>query len=109
MMTIGLEVPQSMNSREPLETVLHFAATQTMCAAIEDLAIHLNITNAAVIRLALEDYLCKLEEENTVDYFRRRDDETAIDDEDLESYECFDRKVRERNNQLTPFHERISL
>jgi hypothetical protein len=83
MMTMTLEVPQPIKSHEPLEKVFNFLMTPTMYAQMEYFSAGLSMSKGALIRLALEDYLIKLEVEDTVDYFRKMDDENSIEPQDL--------------------------
>lgn len=76
-MTTILEAPQSMKSREPLEKVFNVLFTTTMYAEIEHHSAHLSISKGALIRMALEDYLRKKEEEDALDYLRRMDAEQS--------------------------------
>ena len=84
-MTMTLEVSQPIKSHESLEKVFNFLMTPTMHNEIERLSAHFRISKGSLIRLALEDYFCKLEQEDTVDYFRKMDDENSIKHQDLES------------------------
>ena len=64
-MTTILETPHSMKSREPLDKLFHVLFTPTMYTEIESLSAHLSISKGALIRLAIEEYLSKLDEKNT--------------------------------------------
>ena len=77
MMTTTLEVPQSMRSREHLEKLFHVLMTPTMYTQIENHSAHLSISKGALIRLAMDDYLRKREEEDALDYLRRMEAEQS--------------------------------
>ena len=66
-MTTILETPHSMKSREPLEKLFHVLMTPTMYTEIESLSVHLNISKGALIRFAIEEYLSKVDEKNTIE------------------------------------------
>ena len=66
-MTTILETPHSMKSREPLEKLFHVLMTPTMYTEIESLSVHLRISKGALIRFAIEEYLSKVDEKNTIE------------------------------------------
>lgn len=72
-----VEAPQSMKSHEPLDKVFNVLFTPTMHTQIEHHSTHLKISKGALIRMALEDYLRKREEEDALDYLRRMDAEPS--------------------------------
>jgi len=76
-MTTIQDIPQSMRSREHLEKLFHVLMTPTMYTQIEHHSTYLKCSKGALIRMAMDDYLRKKEEEDALDYLRRMDAEQS--------------------------------
>lgn len=77
MMTTTLETPQSIKSQENLDKAFNVLFTPTMYTQIVNHSKHLSISKGALIRIAMEDYLHKREEDDALDYLRRMDAEQS--------------------------------
>ena len=64
-MTTTQDVPQSMKSHEPLEKVFNVLFTPTMYTEIESQSTQLRISKGALIRCAIEEYLHKVDAEQS--------------------------------------------
>jgi hypothetical protein len=102
MMTTTLEAPNALKSPEHLKRLFHVLMTPTMYTEIETLSVNLNISKASVIRIAIEEYFCKLQEEDRLDYARKMDDQNSCEHQDLESQESFWPKCETNNQQSFP-------
>jgi predicted DNA-binding protein len=87
MMTTTLEAPNALKSPEHLERLFHVLMTPSMYAEIETLSENLNISKASVIRTAIEEYFCKLQDDDRMDYCRKMEDQYSCEQQDLESPE----------------------
>ena len=81
MMTTTLETPQSMKSREPLEKVFNVLFTPTMYTEIAHHSNHLNISKGNLIRFAIEEYLQKLQDQESMAYAQQMDYQNSCERE----------------------------
>jgi len=70
-MEITLDPLLPPKSRECLEKLFDLMLTPILCAEVANTSVRYGVSNNAVIRMAMEEYRCKLLDEDIIDYFRR--------------------------------------
>ena len=57
--------------REYLEKHYQHLLTPMLCAEVANTSVRFGVSNNAIIRMAMEEYRCKLQDEGMIDYFRQ--------------------------------------
>ena len=72
-MEITLNPSLPSKQREGMEKLFDLMLTLMMCAEVVDASVRFNVSRTPVIRMAMEEHRCKLQDEGTIEYFRKLD------------------------------------